>query len=390
MKKNCQNILKFPHSHNLIVRYAIKANPHKCLLQIIDKQGLHFDASSEYEVERCLLAGIKPEKIQLTSQQMPYTYWHRIINDNVFFNASSLAQLEEFGKRKEGGELSIRINPGKGSGHSKKTNVAGVYSSFGIWYENINKIKEITKKYNLKITKIHTHIGSGIDEKIWQEVAEMTCQWVKEFKYIHTVNLGGGFQVDRYKQAQGFNLDKIGKTIDNILVKLSKKMKRKLTLEIEPGTLIVAKSGTLICRIDDIINDKRQNEDINIIKLNTGMDIICRPTLYNSSHPIITFSKSSQQKKYMIVGHCCESSDVFLPETYKSQKDENFFLLPECNINDLILIEGVGAYCSSMSLKDYNSFPTANEFLLTKSNTLILIKKSLNITDFTCYEKPYS
>ena len=54
--------------------------------------------------------------------------------------AGHLACWEEYGCafKKVGlgsSKVSIRINPGEGSGHSKKTNTGGPYSKHGIWYE---------------------------------------------------------------------------------------------------------------------------------------------------------------------------------------------------------------------------------------------------------------
>ena len=67
------------------------------------------------------------------------------------FNACSLNQLETFGKLFPGGKCGVRFNPGKGSGGTGKTNVGGPSSSFGIWFEQQDKVKEIVAKYNLKV-----------------------------------------------------------------------------------------------------------------------------------------------------------------------------------------------------------------------------------------------
>ncbi len=44
-------------------------------------------------------------------------------------------------------------------------------------------------------------------------------------------------------------------------------------------------------------------------------------------------------------------------------------------INDLVVIDGAGAYCSSMSAKNYNSFPEAPEVLLKHNGTIALIRR---------------
>ena len=63
-----------------------------------------------------------------------------------------------------------------------------------------------------------------------------------------------------------------------------------------------------------------------------------------------------------MVGHCCESGDLLT--TGPNQPD---MLAPRelavCGVGDVCVIEGVGAYCATMSAKNYNSFPEVAEIL---------------------------
>ena len=104
--------------------------------------GLHFDASSGFEVRRAIRAGIAASRISLSSQEFP-TDFKELYDQGINFNACSLHQLESFGKLFPGGQCGIRFNPGKGSGGTGKTNVGGPSSSFGIWHEQ----KHLAKVY---------------------------------------------------------------------------------------------------------------------------------------------------------------------------------------------------------------------------------------------------
>lgn len=55
--------------------------------------------------------------------------------------------------------------------------------------------KEIIAKYNLKVVRIHTHIGSGSDPVVWQRVAKLNMDTVKQFPDVTTLNMGGGYKV---------------------------------------------------------------------------------------------------------------------------------------------------------------------------------------------------
>lgn len=110
-------------------------------------------------------------------------------------NACSLLQLEKFGQAFPGGEVGLRVNPGLGSGGTGRTNVGGPSSSFGIWHELLPQAKEIVAKYNLKVIRIHTHIGSGSDPEVWQRVARLNMDTVRQFPDVTTLNMGGGYKV---------------------------------------------------------------------------------------------------------------------------------------------------------------------------------------------------
>ncbi|NQZ57076.1 MAG: diaminopimelate decarboxylase, partial [Lentisphaeraceae bacterium] len=377
IQQACREALAFPNAFGLTVRYALKANPLSTFLKIADKEGVHFDASSEFELARCLELGISPEKIQLTSQQFPNSYISLFEDERLRFNACSLKQLNSFGKLFPGREVSIRINPGLGSGSNRKTNVGGPSSSFGIWFEQMDEIRAIAKNHNLKITRLHTHIGSGSDPEVWKKVASMTLEWAVAFEDVNTVNLGGGFKVARMSSETGTDLQSVGSAIKTEFERVAQKTGRKFHLEIEPGTYIAANSGTLLASVDDITDTGK--EGYKFLKINTGMDAITRPALYAAQHPLITirrFACDSQDfstDDYIVTGHCCESGDMFTLDA-----DEN--LLPRtmgsADLGDLVAIEGTGAYCSSMNLRNYTSFPALNEVLLDETGNFHLIRRA--------------
>jgi hypothetical protein len=115
-----EKALSFPNPFDLTVRFAMKSCPNATILRLFDGKGIRFDASSGYEVMRAIKAGIKPENISLSSQELPQNF-PELISLGIEFNACSLKQLEDYGKNHVGGSCGIRFNPGKGSGGTGKT-----------------------------------------------------------------------------------------------------------------------------------------------------------------------------------------------------------------------------------------------------------------------------
>ncbi len=137
--------LAFPAPFGFQLRYAMKANPSRGVLSVFRELGLHVDASSDHEVDRALRAGFAPDAIQLTSQ-MPSPRLAEHLARGVLFNACSLHQLEEFGRVAPGREVSVRMNPGLGSGSTNRTNTGGPASSFGIWHEYLGEVQALAER----------------------------------------------------------------------------------------------------------------------------------------------------------------------------------------------------------------------------------------------------
>ena len=371
--EQAKKALAFPNAFGITVRFAMKAASNKNILKLFYKMGIRIDASSAYEVKRAMLAGIKGEDISLSSQQLPDNL-EEIINAGVKYNACSLHQLECYGKLFPNTEVGVRINPGLGSGGTKRTNVGGPASSFGIWFEYIDNIKAVAKKYGLKIVRIHTHIGSGSDPEVWQKVAKMSLDTVEKFEDVVILNMGGGFKVARVEGEKSTDLQEIGKPVARLVEEFATRTGRKLAFEIEPGTFLMANCAAVLSKVQDICDTGK--DGYKFLKLDTGMTDILRPSIYGAQHPISILSETenTQTDNYIITGHCCESGDILTPapsdpEGLAPRK------LAKASIGDYCVIGGSGAYCSSMSTSNYNSYPASAEVMLMQNGDFKLIRK---------------
>ncbi len=352
--------LGLPAPYGLTVRFAMKANPHPGILKVFKEQGICIDASSGYEAQLALDNGFKPEQVLLTSQQ-PAHNLEELIGAGVQFNATSLHQLESYGRLFPGTEVSVRLNPGIGSGQTAKTNVGGITSSFGIWHEYIPNVHELIRRYDLQITRLHTHIGSGTNPAVWQEASRLSLELIEQFPEANIINLGGGFKVARLDEESATDLTAVGEAISEELARFQAETGRELKLELEPGNFLVANAGILLSQVEDIVDTGP--DGYQFLKLNTGMNDILRPTLYGAQHPVSIINNSSETEEYVIVGHNCESGDLLSPAPGESEVLATRSL-PQAHIGDIVLIGGTGAYCASMAAHGYNSFPSAQEVIV--------------------------
>lgn len=368
--------LEIPNSFGITVRYAMKANSHKMILQIFNEMGIQIDASSYYEVKRAISAGIAPDKIKLTSQE-PLTLERlkEVVELGVIYNCTSLNQLKMFAETfsETDRSISVRINPGLGSGHNNRTNTAGPAASFGIWHDYIPEVLDIASKHSLKITGIHTHVGTGSDWEVWKKVVVLTLGIVRKFPDVIVVNLGGGYKIDRMDSKKSINLKSVFGVVQKQFDEFAKETGRELKLEIEPGSYLAVNSCNLVTKINDIVDTG--SEGYNFIKIDASMTELLRPMIYGAKHPIRLLGRGEDVKKdYVVVGCCCESGDIF---TTKEGDPEGIdtVRLPKVEIGDYLAVLGSGAYGITMGAKNYNSRPICAEVMILSNGKDVLISR---------------
>jgi len=322
--------------------------------------------------------------ISLSTQELPVDF-AELYELGIEINACSLSQLERFGQACRGRAIGVRFNPGSGSGGNNRTNVGGPASSFGIWHEWIDQVQAIVAKYDLKVIRIHTHIGSGSDPAVWQKISELSLDMVRQFPDVVALNLGGGYKVARMEDEVGTDLQECGAPVAEKFREFAQETGREIRLEIEPGTYLLANTCSVLSIVQDIVSTGADGYEF--LKLNTGMTEILRPSIYGAQHPIFILQPEvvTETRDYMIAGHCCESGDILTP----APGDPELLAtrtLPVCTIGDLCVIDGAGAYCAAMSTKHYNSYPEAAEVMLDESKVPHVIRKRQKLEDIWANE----
>ena len=375
-RKYAREALAIPNAFGLAVRYAMKANSHRAILRIFDRMGIAIDASSYYEVKRALAAGIEPEKIQLTSQEsLSPERLKEVVELGVLYNCTSLSQLQLFAEHFPGGSrlFSVRINPGLGSGHNQRTNTGGPGASFGIWHEHLPRAMEIAVRHSLRITRLHTHVGSGSDWRIWQKASRLTLEIARQMPDVTVINLGGGYRIDRMNPENSINLQTVFLSVKKEFEIFAQDTGRRFYLEIEPGSYLAANSCLLLARIHDIVDTGPRGH--RFIKLDASMTELLRPMIYGARHPIRLLGRGEQSTaRYVVVGSCCESGDIFTPREGNPEEIDSV-LLPSAEPGDYIAVMGAGAYGSSISSKNYNSRPICAEVMIRPDCSTALIAR---------------
>lgn len=385
----CQEILSMPHAFGFQPRYAMKANSGRAILQLITSAGINIDASSLNEARRAVACGVAPERIMLTTQEVPLGVDREelegLLSAGMHYNVCSIRQLAlilPFAKEHDM-PLSIRIHPGVGSGESASRNTGDNYSCFGVHLTNLEQALSMAKEAGVIFDAVHVHIGSGGDPEAWRENIDRELGFVmKWFPDVTKVSFGGGFKVGRMPGEKSADCMALGEYAASRIRDFYERTGRKLIVEVEPGTYLMANSGFLVT---SVIDRKRTGEEgFDFIVTDGGMEVNTRPLLYGSRHPFYVLSHDGNvlsdeftdsnmgKQKCIVVGRCCESGD-------SQSLNEDGTIAPRMMVKplvgDFVVIGGAGAYCSSMSPFNYNSHVQCPEMMYRSDSSLQLIRR---------------
>lgn len=344
------------------VKYAVKALTNISILKLLKKHGAGVDVVSIQEAHLALGAGFLPEEIMFTPNCVDFDEIVAGVDLGLNINLDNLSVLEKFGK-KYGSTYPccVRLNPHIMAGGNYKISTGHSNSKFGISVYQLPQIMELAQQHKIVINGLHIHTGSEITETdVFIKMAEILFGIARDFPALKFIDFGGGFKV-AYKE---------GDMITNVYdlgLKLSKTFKefyhsygRKLELWIEPGKYLVSEAGYLFVTTNVV----KPTPSITFAGVNSGLNHLIRPMMYDSYHEIVNVSNpKGSQKVYTVVGNICET------DTLGADRKLN-----EVREGDLLAIKNAGAYGYSMA-SNYNSRLRPAEVLIINKEAKLIRKR---------------
>jgi len=369
-----------------VVRYAMKACSNIAILDLVRRHAALVDTVSVGEIRRALAAGYPvtasdpsaPPPIVYTADIFDRESLDLVVEKGIHANCGSPDMIDQLGARAPGRHITLRINPGFGHGHSRKTNTGGEQSKHGIWHEDVPDCLRRADGAGLGISGLHMHIGSGTDMEHLRHVCQAMEKTARDVgRSITSISAGGGLPVPYRSEDSSIDLAAYFELWNTTRKRLEDAFGHKVTLEIEPGRYLGAESGYLVSEIRAV---KRMGGNTFYL-LDAGFNNLARPILYGAYHPMSIVPKSgggAERPLHDVVvgGPLCESGDIF------TQQDGGIVCtrqLPGAEVGELLVIEIAGAYGYVMS-SNYNSKPLAAEVLI-QSGKAYLIRKRQTFED---------
>jgi diaminopimelate decarboxylase len=359
------------------VRYAQKACSNLAILDLIRREGVLVDTVSANEVRRAQAAGFvvagDPPPIVYTADIFDRESLDLCVAERLHVNCGSTDMIEQLGSRMPGVGITLRINPGFGHGHSQKTNTGGKQAKHGIWHSQIPECIELAKKYNLTVTGLHIHIGSGTDmEHLAQVCGALERAAAVVGPALASISVGGGLPTV-YREGDSYvDLAAYFGLCDAARKRLEAKFGHPVRLEIEPGRYLVAESGYVLTEIRAV---KRQDDNLFYL-VDAGFNNLARPILYGAYHPMsVAPARDGDMpgtlQDVIVGGPLCESGDIFTQEEGGFVRTRK---LPAAKVEDMLIIECAGAYGFVMG-SNYNSKPLAAEVLIDAGEARLIRRR---------------
>ncbi len=349
-----------------VIRYAQKANSNIHLLRLMRGEGVLVDAVSNGELERALRAGYtgnaEPAGVIYTADVIDDATLDRVIELDVPVNAGSTDMLELVGRRKPGHRVWLRVNPGFGHGHSRKTNTGGPWSKHGIWHAFLDEALRVVEKHKLDLVGLHMHIGSGSDFEHLHRVCDAMVAQVRALDLdVRALSGGGGLPVPYHPDAAPFDTSALHGLWNEARKKGEAGVGHRVSLEIEPGRFLVAESGFLVAQV----RASKRVGPTRFLVVDAGFDNLIRPAMYGSYHEISIVRADGTRaagatEPTVVAGPLCESGDVFTQEEGGVVVPRE---LPSASLGDFVVLHDAGAYAASQA-SNYNTRPLAPEILL--------------------------
>ena len=353
---------------DLRIHFATKANSNPWILRLLRQLGAWADVVSPGEILLARTAGFPPERLLYNGNSASDAELRTALDQGVRINVESLSQLRRLAAMAPGTAISIRFNIYVGGGHHSHVITGGPESKFGIDWEQAAEAQRVAGAGGLRVAGVHCHIGSGVlqAERFVQAVTNLLVT-ARRFPALEQVNFGGGIGIPYRRGERPLDLERLGSLLTGAYDAFCAEYGARPALCLEPGRFLIARAGTLLCRVTAV----NQARKYRFAGTDSGFNHLVRPAMYGSYHHLEPVApRSGPPRPTVVTGNICESGDVFT----RGEAGIEPRPLPPLQEGDLLAIRDAGAYGFAMASR-YNSFPLPAEVLVDAGRARLIRRR---------------
>ena len=349
------------------INFACKALNNVKVMRHLHDLGACLDTVSIQEVWLGLKAGFTPEEIIYTPNCVSMEEIDLAVKEGVMINIDNISILEQFGlKYGNTVPICIRINPHVMAGGNINISTGHIDSKFGISIYQMRHVDRVVKNTGLNVIGLHMHTGSDIvDVDIFLRAADILFEQAEHFPDLTFIDFGSGFKVPYKPDDHSTDIEELGEKLTARFKEFCSEYGRELELWFEPGKFLVSQAGTFLVKV----NVLKQTTAAMFVGVDSGLNHLIRPMLYNGYHHITNVSNPDGARRlYTVVGYICET------DTFGWDRKLN-----EVREGDILAFNNAGAYGMTMA-SNYNSRFRPAEVLI-KNGKAELIRRRETLDD---------
>jgi diaminopimelate decarboxylase len=352
---------------NLLLTYAVKANPNRAVVALVGAMYDGIDIASQGEMETALQAGIPAAKMSFAGPgkspaELRFAVQNRIgtislEGEREFDHVESIAA--ELGMS---APVMVRVNPDFELSRSG-LKMGGGSKQFGVDSERVpDLIRRIDASKHAQFMGIHIFSGTqnlNADSilEAFEKILDYAHRLARETgRSIPILNLGGGFGIPYFKGEQPLDLSKTASGI-RVLLERYAPLLPETRFKVELGRYLVGEAGLYVAKVQY----RKISRGAVFLVLDGGMHHHLAASGNISQSPIrrqmqlLAANRLDQPvEKVNVVGPLCTPLDTFGMGVE----------MPRLEEGDLIAIPNSGAYGPSMSPISFLSHRPPKELLL--------------------------
>ncbi|WP_293005165.1 pyridoxal-dependent decarboxylase, exosortase A system-associated [Nitrosomonas sp.] len=349
----------------VLLHYAIKANPMPAVVQHLASLVDGLDIASIGEMRVALDTILTPEKISFAGPGKKVHELRGAIAAGVILNVESQQEMESIAKLGIDlgitPKIAIRINPNfelKSSGMK----MSGGPKPFGIDAERVPDLLVRLGFLGLDFVGFHIFSGSqNLNATAIQEAHEKTIQLAIELaEYapspVKLLNIGGGFGVPYFPGDRPLDITAIGINLQYQMKRVKQQLPHT-TVALELGRYLVAEAGIYVCRV----LERKMSRGQVFLVTDGGLHHHLAASgnlgqVIRKNYPVIIGNKiqGAAREIVSVVGPLCTPLDLLADQMQMTQ----------ASVNDLVVVLQSGAYGLSASPTAFLNHPPPVEVLV--------------------------
>ena len=372
---------------DVLFGWSYKTNYLGAVCNVLHQEGAWAEVVSNFEYEKARSLGVPGNKIIYNGPYKTRDSLIQAINDKARIHIDHLDELymlEDISNELDR-DINVAIRLNFDTGYTEP------WSRFGFNVESgqaMNAVWRIAASKHLKLTGLHSHIGTFILEPLAYSVqTRILCEFMNTVEsktpfVIEYIDVGGGFA--SLNSLRGIylppeqiipNLEQYADAICSVLMEYTEQRvaqgHKRPQLVLETGRAIVDDSEALVCTV---ISNKRLPDGRKAVIVDAGVNLLFTSFWYN--HQLTpTRALDGRAEDTVIYGPLCMNIDVIRAS----------IMLPPLNIGDALIFSPAGAYNNTQWLQFISYRP--NVVMVHDEQKVSIIREAENLAVVTAQER---